>query len=82
MEAQVLTYMKLPMWRVGLLINFNVDVLKKESADFALNLRVLPCSRVSQEKKVAGELILIIGRQREERKKLVRDVLRSKATRP
>jgi GxxExxY protein len=27
-EAQLLTYLRLGGWRVGLLINFNVDVLK------------------------------------------------------
>ncbi len=35
-EAQVLTYMKLAAVRVGLLINFNVDVLKKGVRRFVL----------------------------------------------
>ena len=35
-EAQVLTYMKLADVRVGLLINFNVDVLKKGIRRFVL----------------------------------------------
>ena len=35
-EAQILTYMKLAKVRVGLLINFNVDVLKKGIKRFVL----------------------------------------------
>lgn len=35
-EAQVLTYMKLARVRVGLLINFNVDVLRKGVKRFVL----------------------------------------------
>jgi GxxExxY protein len=42
-EAQILTYMKLTKVRVGLLINFNVELLKKELEDLSSNsfLRVL-----------------------------------------
>ena len=35
-EAQLLTYMKLAEVKVGLLINFNVDVLKKGIRRFVL----------------------------------------------
>ena len=35
-EAQILTYMKLAAVRVGLLINFNVDVLRKGVRRFVL----------------------------------------------
>ena len=35
-EAQLLTYMKLAQVKVGLLINFNVDVLKKGIKRFVL----------------------------------------------
>jgi GxxExxY protein len=35
-EAQVLTYMKLAAVKVGLLINFNVDVLRKGIRRFVL----------------------------------------------
>jgi len=35
-EAQILTYMKLACVRVGLLINFNVDVLRKGVRRFVL----------------------------------------------
>ena len=35
-EAQVLTYMKLAVVRVGLLINFNVDVLRRGVRRFVL----------------------------------------------
>ena len=35
-EAQVLTYMKLAALRVGLLINFNVDVLRKGVRRFVI----------------------------------------------
>ena len=35
-EAQILTYMKLTKVRVGLLINFNVDVLRKGIRRFVL----------------------------------------------
>jgi GxxExxY protein len=35
-EAQVLTYMKLAALRVGLLINFNVDVLRKGIRRFVI----------------------------------------------
>ena len=35
-EAQLLTYMKLAKVRTGLLINFNVDVLKKGIKRFVL----------------------------------------------
>ena len=35
-EAQILTYMKLTRVRVGLLINFNVELLKKEVRRFVL----------------------------------------------
>ena len=35
-EAQVLTYMKLAHVRVGLLINFNVEILKKGIRRFVL----------------------------------------------
>ena len=35
-EAQVLTYMKLAKVRVGLLINFNVEILKKGIKRFVL----------------------------------------------
>jgi GxxExxY protein len=35
-EAQILTYMKLTKVRVGLLINFNVELLKKEVRRFVL----------------------------------------------
>jgi GxxExxY protein len=35
-EAQILTYMKLTKVRVGLLINFNVELLKKGVRRFVL----------------------------------------------
>ena len=35
-EAQVLTYMKLANIRIGLLINFNVQILKKGIKRFVL----------------------------------------------
>jgi len=35
-EAQILTYMKLTKVRVGLLINFNVEVLRKGVRRFVL----------------------------------------------
>ncbi|HHT9138519.1 MAG TPA: GxxExxY protein [Candidatus Wunengus sp. YC60] len=37
-EAQLLTYMKLGGWKVGLLINFNVPVLKQGVRRFVLGL--------------------------------------------
>jgi GxxExxY protein len=37
-EAQVLTYLRLGGWELGLLINFNVQVLKDGINRFALNL--------------------------------------------
>ena len=36
-EAQTLTYMRLGDWRVGLLLNFNVDVLKSGIRRLVLN---------------------------------------------
>ena len=38
-EAQVLTYLKLGGWHVGLLINFNVAVLKQGLKRLVLNLK-------------------------------------------
>jgi GxxExxY protein len=38
-EAQLLTYLKLGGWPIGLLINFNVPVLKKGIKRMANNLR-------------------------------------------
>ncbi len=35
-EAQILTYMKLSRVKVGLLINFNVEILKKGIKRFVL----------------------------------------------
>jgi GxxExxY protein len=37
-EAQLLTYMKLGGWKVGLLINFNVPVLKQGIRRLVLGL--------------------------------------------
>ena len=38
-EAQLLTYLKLGGWPIGLLINFNVPVLKKGIKRMVLNLK-------------------------------------------
>ena len=38
-ETQLLTYLKLGGWRAGLLINFNVDVLKRGIKRMVLKLR-------------------------------------------
>ncbi len=38
-EAQLLTYMRLGRWPIGLLINFNVPVLKQGIRRFILDLR-------------------------------------------
>jgi GxxExxY protein len=37
-EAQTLTYMRLGDWRIGLLLNFNTEVLKNGIRRLALNL--------------------------------------------
>jgi GxxExxY protein len=37
-EAQTLTYMRLGSWSIGLLLNFNVDVLKNGIRRLVLNL--------------------------------------------
>ena len=37
-EAQLLTYLRLGGWKVGLLINFNVPVLKREIRRCVLDL--------------------------------------------
>lgn len=38
-EAQLLTYLKLGGWNVGLLMNFNVPVLKEGIRRIVLNLK-------------------------------------------
>jgi GxxExxY protein len=38
-EAQILTYLKLGGWKVGLLINFNVPVLKQGIRRLVLGLK-------------------------------------------
>ena len=43
-EAQVLTYLRLGGWRVGLLINFNVPVLKRGIRRLVLGLEEYPFS--------------------------------------
>jgi len=43
-EAQVLTYLRLGGWRVGLLINFNVPVLKQGIRRLVLGLGECPFS--------------------------------------
>lgn len=42
-EAQVLTYLRIGGWHVGLLINFSVDVLKNGLRRFVLNFKEELC---------------------------------------
>jgi GxxExxY protein len=46
-EAQLLTYLKLGRWPVGLLINFNVPVLKKGIKRMVYNLKENSANSVS-----------------------------------
>ncbi len=46
-EAQILTYLKLGGWIVGLLINFNVPVLKHDIKRIVLNYKELSASSAS-----------------------------------
>ena len=47
-DAQTLTYLKLGGWTVGLLINFNVPVLKDGIRRLVLNYRENPPSNCSK----------------------------------
>jgi len=51
-EAQLLTYLKLGNWRVGLLINFNETVLKHGIKRMVLNYKESKISATSAVKKL------------------------------
>jgi GxxExxY protein len=53
-EAQLLTYMRLGDWPAGLLINFNVAVLKDGIRRRLLNFREEPRSATSSEHPICG----------------------------
>lgn len=46
-EAQLLTYLKLGRWPIGLLINFNVPVLKKGIKRMVHNLEAISANSAS-----------------------------------
>jgi GxxExxY protein len=46
-EAQLLTYLKLGGWPIGLLINFNVPILKKGIKRMVHNLEATPANSAS-----------------------------------